>query len=210
MDKADPLQSAIEALADRNWDLAAIEKRFQGLVENGIPRRKADPQQLLEEKSELLDRVQQRAEEYCYLTRSCAKGSALALMEAFGVGSMEIVRAMAPFPGLAMSGGICGPVAGGLAAIGLFFSDADPANHENIAPYIAGREFVQRFEKAFGSLQCPDIQEKILGKAYDPFAGLQELEAFNQSGAREKCPAAPGLGARLAAEILLENMESRP
>lgn len=153
--------------------------------------------------------MQLRAEQYCYLTRSCAKGSALALLEAFGIGNMEIIRALSPFPGLAMTGGICGPVAGGLAAIGLLVSDNDPADFQNVAHYVAGRQFIRKFETAFGSLKCPDIQKQLLGRAYDPFSGAEESQAFNEAGARGKCPLAPGLGARMAAEIIIANMENK-
>lgn len=194
-------------LADQKWDLQAIEDRFRYLVEHDIPERRPEPEKIISGKEDFLEQVQQNAEQYCYLTRSCAKGSALALLEAFGLGNMEIIRSMAPFPGLSMSGGICGPVAGGLVALGLYFSGKDPADYENINHYIAGRQYIQKFEAVFGSLSCPDIQKQLLGRSYDPFAGPEELEAFNSSGAREKCPVAPGIGARLAAEIIVESME---
>ena len=131
----------------------------------------------------------------------------MALLEEFGLGNMEIVKALAPFPGLALTGGICGPVAGGLVAIGLFFSDNDLANYENPRHYLAAREFIKRFKKTMGSLLCPDIQERVLGKSFDPFAGPKEREAFDASGARRKCPVAPGLGAKIAAEIIIESLE---
>ncbi|MFW5902137.1 MAG: C-GCAxxG-C-C family protein [Thermodesulfobacteriota bacterium] len=205
MDEKNRIARAAEAVAARDWDLPAIEKRFRRFEASGFEKPELDLKAAAQNKRKALDQVQTRAEEYCYLTRSCAKGAAIALFEAFGLGSMEMIRALSPFPGLAMSGGICGPVAGGLAALGLYFSDADPANYENIHHYIAGRRFVQEFETTFGSLSCPAVQQQLLGRAYDPFAGMDELEAFNQSGAREKCPAVPGLGARLAAEIIIEN-----
>jgi len=201
------IKERVAMLADHDWNLPAIEAKFRHLVEHGIPGQQPEPESLIRGKSDFLDRVQQNAEQYCYLTRSCAKGSALSLLEAFGMGNMEIIKAMAPFPGLAMSGGICGPVAGGLVALGLYFSDKDPANFQNVAHYIAGRQYIQRFKAIFGSLSCADIQQLLLGKAYDPFAGPDEWEGFNQSGARAKCPVAPGLGARLAAEIIIESME---
>jgi hypothetical protein len=58
-----------------------------------------------------------------------------------------------------------------------------------------------------GSLSCLEIQKTLLGRGYDPFAGLEELEAFNTSGAREKCPIAPGIGAKIAAQIIIEGIE---
>ncbi|MFW6011109.1 MAG: C-GCAxxG-C-C family protein [Desulfosalsimonas sp.] len=207
MNSSDEIKKRSAILAQQQWDLPAIQASFKSLADHGIPKKQPDPGTVIREKNAFLDQVQLKAEQYCYLTRNCAKGSALALMEAFGLGDMEIIRAMAPFPGLSMSGGICGPVTGGLVALGLYFSDKDPANFENIAHYVAGREYIQRFRDIFGSLSCPDVQEQLLGRSYDPFAGAGELEAFNNSGAREKCPVAPGLGARTAAEIIIESME---
>jgi len=201
------LQEKVAEAVDRNWDLPAIEARFKHLVEKGIPEKKLHSQEILRQKDEILNRVQRRAEEYCYLTRSCAKGSALALLEEFGLGNMENIRALSSFPGLAMSGGICGPVSGGLTALGLYFSDKDLADYENPSHYIAARKFIKRFENVMGSLLCPEIQECLLGKSYDPFAGREEMAAFNKSGAREKCPVAPGMGAKIAAEIIIESME---
>jgi len=201
------LQEKVEELVHRDWDAPAIEARYRHLVEKGIPKKELQRQEILRHKEEILNRVQRRAEEYCYLTRSCAKGSCLALLEEFGLGNMENIRALSSFPGIAMTGGICGPVSGGLTALGLYFSDKDPAEYENPSHYIAARKFIQRFEKTMGSLLCPDIQESLLGRSYDPFAGLEEMDAFNTSGAREKCPAAPGMGARIAAEIIIESME---
>ncbi len=207
MTDANAIARRSAVLSEQKWDLEEIQARFRYLADHDIPKKQMALEEIILGKSEFLDRVQQNAEQYCYLTRNCAKGSALALLEAFGIGNIEIIRSMAPFPGLSMTGGICGPVAGGLVALGLYFSDKDPANFENIAHYVAGRQYVKRFASVFGSLLCSDIQEQLLGRAYDPFASLEEYEAFNQSGAREKCPVAPGLGARFAAEIIIQSME---
>jgi len=207
MAKFQQLQKRVVEVANRDWDLPTIEARFKHLVENGIPKKDLQKQEILRHKDEILNRVQLRGEEYCYLTRNCAKGSCLALLEEFGLGNMENIRALAPFPGFAMTGWICGPVSGGLTALGLYFSDEDLANFENRSHYIAAREFIKRFQNVMGSLLCPEIQECLLGKAYDPFTGAEERDAFNQSGAREKCPVAPGMGARIAAEIIIESIE---
>lgn len=207
MTNTNPIARRSALLAEQKWDLEEIQARFQYLCDHDIPERQMAPEEIIRGKAAFLDRVQENAEQYCYLTRSCSKGSALALLEAFGLGNMAIIKSMAPFPGLSMTGGICGPVAGGLVALGLYFSDTDPANFENIAPYAAGRQYVKKFASVFGSLLCPDIQEQLLGRAYDPFASLEEYEAYSQAGAREKCPVAPGLGARFAAEIIVQSME---
>ncbi len=203
------LRERVQELASRDWDLPAIEARFNRLAAEGIPKKVLNPAELIPKKEEILDRVQRRGEEYCYVTRNCAKGSATALLEEFGLGNMEIIRAMAPFPGIGMTGGICGPVTGGLIALSLYFSPQDLTHFQDPTHYLAARRFTQRFEETLGSLLCPDIQETLLGKYYDPMASLENLQAFDEAGARSKCPLAPGLGARIAAGIILEGMEGK-
>ena len=202
----DSIQKRQEELAQRQWPIADIEARFNRLAQNGIPHKTPDREKMLRDREEILDRVQRRAEDYCYLMRNCAKSSATALFEEFGLGSLDIIRGLGPFPGLAMSGGICGPVAGGLIALGLFFSHADITKQDDTGAYLYGRLFIHRFESAFGSLSCPDIQKRLLGKYYDPMSSMENLKAFNASGARKQCVIAPGMGARIAAEIMLESM----
>jgi C_GCAxxG_C_C family probable redox protein len=206
MTDREALRARLEELAARDWDVAAIEARFDKLCREGIPRRplaKADSA----ERAEILDRVQRRAEEYCYLLRNCARGTATALCEEFGLGNVEMIKGLGLFPGIAMTGGACGAVSGGLVALGLSFSSEDLTNSMDPAPHLASRQFTRQFEEIFGSLSCADIQRVILGKYYDPSASLENLQAFNDAHAREKCPLAPGVGARIAAEIILDSVE---
>jgi hypothetical protein len=203
------LKARLETLAGYDWNLPAIEARFQKLIDGGIEKKLLPKEEIVLHKQEILDRVQRRGEEYCYLTRSCAKGSAAALLEEFGLGNMECIKALAPFPGLGMTGGICGPVSGGLIALGLYFSSGNIADPQDVSSYPAAWIFLKRFKDIFGSLLCPDIQEILLGKYYDPMASMKNLEDFNKARAREKCPLAPGFGARIAAEIIIESMEKK-
>lgn len=43
------------------------------------------------------------------------------MLEEFGLGNIEIIKALSPFPGFAGTGRICGAVSGGLVALGLYF-----------------------------------------------------------------------------------------
>jgi C_GCAxxG_C_C family probable redox protein len=207
MPDLDALKVRINELVLRDWDLSTIKTRFNKLVNEGLPSKKLDPKEIIKHKDEILDRVQLRGEEYCYLTRNCAKGSATALFEEFGLGNMEIIRGLNPFPGIAMSGGVCGPVSGGLMALSLYFSGPDLTDFQDTRTYVFARKFLRRFEETLGGLLCSDIQALLLGKYYDPLSGGENFQAFNKAQAREKCPLAPGLGARIAAEIIIESME---
>jgi len=206
---SDELKARLAELEERDWNLPEIEARFKQLVQGGIPKNASGSEETIRQKQEILSRIQRRGEEYCYLTRNCAKGSTLALLETFGLGNMEIIKALAPFPGIGMTGGICGPVTGGLIALSLFFSNEDMTDFQDMRANVAARKYLQRFEETFGSLLCPKVQEFILGQYYDPMAGAENYENFNKAKARQKCPLAPGMGARIAAEIIIENMEKK-
>ena len=206
MPSPDLIEQRRKELVAREWNVSAIEERFSRLAASGITPKRLDREEILRDKETILDRVQRQAEDYCYLMRNCAKSSATALLEEFGLGSLEIIRALGPFPGIAMSGGICGPVTGGLIALGLFFSSPDITKHDATRAYLHARIFTNRFESALGSLYRPDIQKKLLGQYYDPMSSMENLKAFNASKAREYCVIAPGIGARIAAEIIMESL----
>ena len=119
-----------------------------------------------------------------------------------------MVKALSPFPGLGGTGRTCGAVSGGLVALGLYFGSDDLLDYEsNRAAATAARVFLQRFEKTLGSLQCKDIQTLLLGRYFDPRGGKENADAFVKAKGYEKCTIAAGVGARLAAEVIIESMK---
>ncbi|UCH20831.1 MAG: C_GCAxxG_C_C family protein [Deltaproteobacteria bacterium] len=205
MSKPKTWQNGLHDLADRSWNVEAIRMRLNNLRQNGFDPQILDWKALQAKRSEMLDRVQRRAEEYEYLTHSCAKGSALALMEAFGLGNWAIIRAMSPFPGFGMTGGICGGVTGSLIALGLFFGSDDPEDYEGTGRTMtAAREFIARFKDELGTIMCPELQEDVIfGRYMDPRASQENFLAFQKAQGYEKCALPPGVGARVAAEVIL-------
>ena len=203
------LKARVDELAERDWDVSAIEARVKKLSEEGIPKKVLDPQEILANKEEILDRAQLRAEEYNFIARNCARGTALALMEEFGLGNMEIIKAMSPFPGFGGTGWMCGGVTGGLIALGLYFGSEDVLDYETVgATIMAARKFMPRFEEKVGSVICPKLQEDVIfGRYMDPAASPENMEAFAMAKGFEKCGLLPGIGARLASEIIIESME---
>jgi len=130
------------------------------------------------------------------------------VLEEFGLGNMEIIKALSPFPGFGATGRICGAVTGGLVALGLYFGSDDLLNYAGTgATMTAARIFLPRFEETFSSLQCEDIQALILGRYMDPRGSKENFEAFVKAKGYEKCTIPAGIGARLAAEIIMESME---
>ena len=203
------LKKKVDELAERVWDAPALEVRVKKLAAEGIPKKKLDPKEMLANKEQILDRVQRRAEEYNFITKNCAKGTALAVMEEFGLGNMEIIKALSPFPGFGGTGWMCGGVTGSLIALGLYFGSDDMLDYEAVgATIMAARKFMPRFEEEVGSVVCPKIQEDVIfGRYMDPAASPENMEAFAKAKGFEKCGLLPGIGARLAAEIIIESLE---
>ena len=203
------LKSRVQELAERVWDVPALEARYKRLAAEGIPKKTLNWHEILANKPQILDRVQRRGEEYNFLARNCPKGTALAVMEEFGLGNMETIRALSPFPGFGGTGWMCGGVSGGLIALGLYFGSDDMLDYERMGKtIIAARKFMGRFEEKVGAVVCPKIQEDVIfGRYMDPAASEENMEAFARAKGFEKCSLLPGIGARLAAEIIIESME---
>jgi hypothetical protein len=73
---------------------------------------------------------------------------------------------------------------------------------------IAARQFMSRFEDQVGAVVCPRIHEDVVfGRYMDPGASPENMEAFAEAKGFEKCGLLPGIGARIAAEIIIESLE---
>jgi C_GCAxxG_C_C family probable redox protein len=203
------LKKKVDELAERDWDVPALEARIKKLAAKGIPKKTLNRDEILANKEQILERVQRRGEEYNFLACNCAKGTALAVMEEFGLGNLEIIKALSPFPGFGGTGWMCGGVTGSLIALGLYFGSDDVQDYDAVgATIMAARQFMPRFEEEVGSVVCPKIQEEVIfGRYMDPAASPENMEAFAQAKGFEKCGLLPGIGARLAAEIIIESLE---
>jgi len=202
------LKAKVQELAQRDRDIPAIEARLKELVAEGIPRKTLNREEMLANKQQILDRVQRRAEDYNAVIQVCPRSTALAAMEEFGLGNIEIVKALSPFPGFGGTGWICGGVTGGLIALGLYFGSDDLLDHDAVgATIMAARTFMPRFEEIAGSVLCPKIHEDVVfGRYMDPAASPENMQALEEAKGHEKCGLITGIGARLAAEIIIDSL----
>jgi C_GCAxxG_C_C family probable redox protein len=203
------LKKRVDELAQRDWNEPALQARIRKLAAEGIPRKTLNRGEILANKGEILDRVQRRAEEYNFVTKNCAQGTALALMEEFGLGSMQIIKALTPFPGVGGTGEICGGITGSLIAFGLYFGSDDRldfmAMNETI---MTSQKFMALFEGEIGDIYCADIIETvILGHRLNPGESEEAMMTFTGEKGFEKCGLPPGIGARLAAEFIIDSMK---
>jgi C_GCAxxG_C_C family probable redox protein len=199
------LRAKVQKQTEKAWDAPAIEAWFKKLTEKGLPRKRLNREEIIANKEKILKQVQQRGEECEFLSHSCAKGAALPVMEEFGLGNMEVIKALSPFPGLGLTGRTCGAVSGGLIALGLYFGGDDLLNYQtNRAAMTATRQFLERFEEEIGATQCEDVQAVVFGHYLNPWVNSDD---FKQAKGYERCSLVAGTGARLAAEIIIESME---
>jgi C_GCAxxG_C_C family probable redox protein len=203
------LKRKIGELEKRVWDLSAIGARVEKLEAGGIPKKKFDLKEMLANKEQILDRVQLRAEEYNFFFKNCAQGTALALMEEFGLGNMEIIKALALFPGIGSTGDVCGGITGSLINLGLYFGRGDQPDPETMKEAMAtAQKFIASFEDKLGHKYCADIIEKVtIGHRLNPGESDAAMAAFAGEKGFEKCSLVPGIGARLAAEFIIDSMK---
>lgn len=203
------LKKKVDELAAREWDVPAIEARVSKLAREGIPRKKLDPKELLANKQQILDRVQLRAEEYNYFLKNCAKGTTLALMEEFGLGNMEVLNAMALFPGIGGTGNMCGGITGSLINFGLYFIRGDRPDPQTMREAMTtAQNFMAAFEAKLGYRYCADIIETVtIGHKLNPGESDEAMATFAAENGFAKCSTVPGIGARLAAEFIIDSMK---
>jgi C_GCAxxG_C_C family probable redox protein len=203
------LKKKVDELAARDWDEPAIQARIRKLAKDGIPKKKLVAKELLANKQQILDRVVLHAEEYNFITKNCAQGTALALMEEFGLGNMQVIKALTPFPGVGGTGDMCGGITGSLITFGLFFGSDVPLDFDAMNNCImTSQRFMAAFEGKIGHMYCADIIETvILGHRLNPGDSEEAMIAFTGEKGFEKCGLPPGLGVRLAAEFIIDSMK---
>jgi C_GCAxxG_C_C family probable redox protein len=203
------LKKRVQELAEGPEDREAVENRLRKLSREGIPHKDIDPAAVIERKEEIFDRVQKTAEAYEQVSQSCAKSAALAVMEEFGYGDIETVKALSAFPGMALTGETCGGVSGALVALSVYFGNRDLLDYgANARAYGQCRKLIKQFERHLGTTKCRELHEQVVfGRFYDNADPEEGYPAFVRDKGFEKCGLPPGIGARIAAEIIIGHME---
>jgi C_GCAxxG_C_C family probable redox protein len=159
-------------------------------------------------KEALLKEVTRRAEEKIAISGHCAQASFAALQEQFALDGGATLRALTPFPGIALRGETCGALTGCLMALGLVYGrdELDDAGGF-FAALPPAREFCRRFEAEVGGTMCADILESELGGKID--LSLQSgFQDYLGCGGPEKCSKIILSGVRIAAEIIADKDET--
>ena len=159
-------------------------------------------------RNEILNKVAERAQQVLLQSGNCAQTAFLVLEEQFELEGGKILKALTPFPGIALRGETCGAVVGSLMAIGTVFgrdSIDDMAGYLRSLP--PARKFCRQFEKEHGSTACNSILEGKLGRKYN-LANPTESAAYLASGGPAKCAEVVASAVRIAAEIILDRRKA--
>jgi C_GCAxxG_C_C family probable redox protein len=154
---------------------------------------------------EIFAELGEKVDRYLQTSGNCAQTSFLALQEVFDLEGGSVLKALTPFPGIALRGETCGAVTGSLMALGLVFGrdkdilDDYSAYQSCLRP---SRKLCRAVEEELGSTMCGDIIEKEFGKRYDLANPVESMEWMGL-GAIEKCSAVIGKSVAIAARIIL-------
>jgi len=109
--------------------------------------------------------------------------------------------------GVANTGNVCGAVSGGVMMTGLFAGrdhDSWGDGDRMFQTFNLGQKLTQHFKEKYWSIDCRDIQEKLMGRAFNTNFET-ELEAFREAGGHTiHCPDVVRTSSEKVMEILLE------
>jgi C_GCAxxG_C_C family probable redox protein len=122
--------------------------------------------------SDLAATIGKTAYEYERVYHGCSQCVLAALQDGLKLGGRESFKAASALAGgIARMGNACGALVGGLMAIGLAFGRdrlEDAGTSQGYARAIdLGGELCRRFEAAFGSTLCRDVQRSLFGRSFD-------------------------------------------
>jgi C_GCAxxG_C_C family probable redox protein len=156
------------------------------------------------------DKIGQAARDTLARCRNCAQASFSVLNDEFGLHGGPILRALTPFPGIALRGETCGALVGCLMAIGLVYGRDDLEDwHGYIASLPPSRRFTRRFAELCGSTACEAILEAKLGRKFNLADTAQSLE-YVEAGGPEVCGEILAGAVQAAAEIIAKNAPPAP
>lgn len=140
----------------------------------------------------------------------CSQTTVAGLIEAFGIGGPDLLRASTCLAGgVARRGHICGALTGGLMMIG-FLTGRDDL--EMFPQYQRAMDyaniFYHKFQEEFGTVSCSEIQKLKFGRTFD-LQDPDEREKLHRRMAEieDGCQSVTSAGARIAAEVIIEILE---
>ncbi len=152
------------------------------------------------------ERLAQKVSETLDRSKNCAQTAFAVLQQEFDLDGGAILKALTPFPGIALRGETCGAVIGCLMAIGLVHGRDDLGDWRGyLASLPPSRRFCQAFEAEYGSTACGDLLEVNLGRRYD-LANRVDALKYVAAGGKKTCGRIIARSVQIAAEIIAKKI----
>jgi len=110
--------------------------------------------------------------------------------------------------GIGCSGNACGSLTGAVMVMSIFlgreydnFSDPEKIRFESSK---LSKKLTDRFIEEYGTVNCWDIQRKIMGRSFNSWDKKEYAEFLKAGGHDTKCPSVCGNAAKWTMEILIE------
>lgn len=146
--------------------------------------------------------IETKAKEYLAQSGNCAQSSFAVLQDEFDLDSEDILKALTPFPGLALRGETCGAVTGSLMALGLVYGRDQLSNQRGyVASLSSARKFCTKFEDQFGSTSCSKILKQNIGASFN-LADSKEVKQYLQEDGQKICGEIVAYAAQVAADLI--------
>jgi C_GCAxxG_C_C family probable redox protein len=153
---------------------------------------------------DVVDGLDEKVAKYLAISMNCAQTSFIVLKEQFNLDDGAILKALTPFPGIALRGETCGAVIGSMMALGLLYGRETLDDEQGfLASLSPARKFCYRFEQELGSTMCGNILEAKFGKRYN-LADPAQVAEWQAAGALDTCTAVVRSAVRTAARIMME------
>jgi C_GCAxxG_C_C family probable redox protein len=152
--------------------------------------------------------LSQRAKDLLLESGNCAQTSFAILNEEYDLGGDQVLKALTPFPGIALRGETCGAVIGSLMALGLVYGRDDLKDWKGyIRSLPSARRFCVRFEEINGSTACSAILQEKLGRNYDLADRVEALE-YASAGGPEACAEVVARAIEVASEAIAKRRKA--
>lgn len=160
-----------------------------------------------QELEKMIKKATELAYDYELKYFGCSQTTVAGLIEAFGIGGPDLLRASTCLAGgVARRGHVCGALTGGLMLIGYLTGRDDLEmfpQYQRAMDY--GNMLYRKFQEEFGTVSCSEIQKLKFGRTFD-LQDPQEREVLHKRMAEigDGCQSVTSAGARIAAEIIVE------
>jgi C_GCAxxG_C_C family probable redox protein len=156
-----------------------------------------------------IEKAMQLSWNYMQKYGGCAQIVLASIKETTGNISDEVFQSATGLSGgVARTGNICGALTSGIMALSCFwgrpYNDFADPEKRRARTFSISKKLMNKFQEAYGCIDCCKIQEKIMGRAYN----LEDPKDFEQyvkdGGHDDKCTSVCANSARWVLEILNE------